>query len=160
MPLFILSSIILIPILGQLVRIDLRQHRLPDRYTLPLICVGLATNALAQRALPTEAIWGAIIGYVVFWLIGAVYFRSRGQEGLGLGDAKLLSAAGAWAERRERLRCTTWKERSLSQGAEENEVCDCEHNCLTSPRFIVRRATRRTGHGRRAPPPARCGFRR
>ena len=96
MPVFILSSLILIPILGQLVRIDLRQHRLPDRYTLPLICVGLVTNALAQRALPTEAIWGAIIGYVVFWLIGAVYFRSRGQEGLGLGDAKLLSAAGAW----------------------------------------------------------------
>ncbi|WP_323804065.1 A24 family peptidase [Sulfitobacter litoralis] len=96
MPVFILSSIILILTLGQLVRIDLREHRLPDHYTLPLIWAGLGTNALAQRALPTEAIWGAILGYVVFWLIGAVYFRSRGQEGLGLGDAKLLAAAGAW----------------------------------------------------------------
>lgn len=96
LPLFLLSSAILALVLVQLVRIDLREHRLPDRYTLPLIAIGLITNALAQRALPTEAIWGSIMGYAVFWLIGAVYFRQRGQEGLGLGDAKLLSAAGAW----------------------------------------------------------------
>ena len=29
-------------------------------------------------------------------LIASVYRRVRGREGLGLGDAKLLAAAGAW----------------------------------------------------------------
>lgn len=79
-----------------LVHADLREHRLPDRYTLPLILLGLATNAFAQRGLPVAEIWGAIVGYLVFWLIGWLYHLKRGQEGLGLGDAKLLSAAGAW----------------------------------------------------------------
>ncbi|MEP3022290.1 MAG: A24 family peptidase [Sulfitobacter sp.] len=80
--------------LGLLVRIDLREKRLPDRYTLPLIVLGLSLNAYAGGTLPVGEIWGAIVGYVTFWALGSLFFRLRGQEGLGLGDAKLLAAAG------------------------------------------------------------------
>ena len=38
---------------------------------------------------------GAAIGYGVPWLIGEVYFRVRGREGLGLGDSTLLAVVGA-----------------------------------------------------------------
>ena len=39
---------------------------------------------------------GAGAGYGVFAIMGAAHFRATGREGLGLGDAKLLGAAGAW----------------------------------------------------------------
>lgn len=90
------ATFTLAAMLTRLAVIDLRTRRLPDRYTLTLILLGLTVNALDRGELPASSIWGAIIGYLAFWFIGAVYFRARGYEGLGLGDAKLLSAAGAW----------------------------------------------------------------
>jgi leader peptidase (prepilin peptidase)/N-methyltransferase len=39
---------------------------------------------------------GAFAGFAALALIASVYRRVRGREGLGLGDAKLLAAAGAW----------------------------------------------------------------
>ncbi len=98
MPIFsnIVATIFLATVLSRLVVIDLRTGRLPDIYTLPLIIAGLALNAYWQGGLPTFQVWGAIIGYVVFWIIGTLYHRFRGVDGLGLGDAKLLAAAGAW----------------------------------------------------------------
>ena len=94
--LYLASTAILAVLLGLLVRIDLREKRLPDRYTLPLLLLGLALNAYVQRTLPVAEIWGAIVGYTAFWALGSLFFRLRGQEGLGLGDAKLLAASGAW----------------------------------------------------------------
>ena len=35
-------------------------------------------------------------GFAAFAAIASIYRRARGREGLGLGDAKLLAAAGAW----------------------------------------------------------------
>lgn len=94
--LFLASTAILAVLLALLVRIDLREKRLPDRYTLPLILLGLALNTYVQDTLPEGEIWGAIVGYTAFWALGSLFFRLRRQEGLGLGDAKLLAAAGAW----------------------------------------------------------------
>jgi len=36
------------------------------------------------------------VGFGAFWLLSRGYRVLRGREGLGLGDAKLLAAAGAW----------------------------------------------------------------
>lgn len=74
--------------------IDLRSYRLPDFLILPLIPAGLAIASL--KGWPLDQALGAAIGYAVFYLIGEVYFRLRGVDGLGQGDAKLLAAAGAW----------------------------------------------------------------
>lgn len=81
--------------------VDIRTRRIPDLLSIPLICAGLVQAVLAvQRGVPsvalTDSIIGATAGYLVFAAIGAAFFRMRGHEGLGLGDAKLLSAAGAW----------------------------------------------------------------
>ena len=35
-------------------------------------------------------------GFGLFWAIGQFYFVRHGQEGLGLGDAKLFAASGSW----------------------------------------------------------------
>ncbi len=76
--------------------IDLRERRLPDRITLPLIVLGLALFAWREHAIPVAGLVGATAGFVLFWALGELHFRLRGIEGLGLGDAKLLAAAGAW----------------------------------------------------------------
>jgi leader peptidase (prepilin peptidase)/N-methyltransferase len=76
--------------------IDWRRGLLPDVLTLPLIALGLAAAwGLAPGELWDRAV-GAAAGYLVLWLVAWVYRRLRGREGLGLGDAKLLAAAGAW----------------------------------------------------------------
>lgn len=76
--------------------IDFRSYILPDFLTLPLIPVGLLVNwALDPASLADHGI-GAAAGF--FFVVGLryAYWKLRGQEGIGLGDAKLLAAAGAW----------------------------------------------------------------
>jgi leader peptidase (prepilin peptidase)/N-methyltransferase len=76
--------------------IDWHRAVLLDRLTLPLIVLGLAAAwGLAPEEL-TDRVVGAICGYLGLWLVASVYRRVRGRDGLGLGDAKLLAAAGAW----------------------------------------------------------------
>ena len=43
-----------------------------------------------------NALTGAAAGFAAFALIGEAFRRLRGRDGIGLGDAKLLAAAGAW----------------------------------------------------------------
>jgi leader peptidase (prepilin peptidase) / N-methyltransferase len=76
--------------------IDARAHRLPDSLTLPLLAAGLAVAFALPGAPILDHLAGAAAGYGVLAAIGWAFWRLRGQEGLGLGDAKLLAAAGAW----------------------------------------------------------------
>ena len=82
--------------LAALAIIDFRNFILPDLLTLPLLLCGLGVAWVLD---PEAFVWhgiAALTGFVVFAGLGWVYHRLRGREGLGLGDAKLLAAAGAW----------------------------------------------------------------
>jgi leader peptidase (prepilin peptidase) / N-methyltransferase len=74
--------------------IDARTMLLPDLLTLPILVLGLALAGFEGRLI--ESLWGAGIGFALFAAIAAGYWRWRQRDGLGLGDAKLLAAAGAW----------------------------------------------------------------
>jgi len=76
--------------------IDLETGFLPDVITLPLIALGLGANAISTFVLFSAALIGAGAGYFIFRIIGEIFSRWRGIEGLGQGDAKLLAAIGAW----------------------------------------------------------------
>lgn len=76
--------------------IDARAWRLPDALTLPLVLAGLAQAALLAPEAATDRALAAAFGYLSFRLLGLAYRRLRGREGLGMGDAKLLAAGGAW----------------------------------------------------------------
>lgn len=76
--------------------VDIRSYRVPDWISLPLIACGLVVAWLVSRQPLGVHLAGAAAGFAVLALTGEVYFRWRGREGLGLGDAKLFAAAGAW----------------------------------------------------------------
>lgn len=83
-------------VLLTLAYIDYRHQQLPDILTLPLLALGLLCNAFGLFVSPMDAVLGAGVGYVFFAGLGWLYQRWRGVMGLGLGDAKLLAALGAW----------------------------------------------------------------
>jgi leader peptidase (prepilin peptidase)/N-methyltransferase len=76
--------------------IDQRHLLLPDELTLPLIAAGLIFAALLDADPFVDHALGAVAGFAVLFVLALAYKRLRGREGLGLGDAKLLAAAGAW----------------------------------------------------------------
>lgn len=76
--------------------IDWRHLRLPDTLTLPLLLAGLAVTWLEAPEDVTDHAIGALAGYLGFRLLAWTYRTLRGRDGLGLGDAKLLAAGGAW----------------------------------------------------------------
>jgi len=76
--------------------VDVLALRLPDVLTLPLTAMGLIVSwFLPERDVLGHAI-GAAAGFGAFCAIAVLFRMARGKEGLGLGDAKLAAAAGAW----------------------------------------------------------------
>jgi len=92
----LLASAWLALMLGWICVVDLRQFRIPDAASLGLVISGLALSFVSPVISPALAVIGAGVGYGAFAALGAVFYRHTGQDGLGLGDAKLLGAAGAW----------------------------------------------------------------
>jgi leader peptidase (prepilin peptidase)/N-methyltransferase len=76
--------------------IDARSFRLPDALTLPLIAAGLSEAAWLEPDALTGRAVAAAVAFVALWLVARTYRAVRGREGLGLGDVKLMAAAGAW----------------------------------------------------------------
>ena len=75
---------------------DVRRYIIPDWASLGLILVGFAAIWVLD---PDHLGWhalAALIWFAVLALIGEGYFRWRGIDGLGLGDAKLMAAGAVW----------------------------------------------------------------
>jgi leader peptidase (prepilin peptidase)/N-methyltransferase len=85
-----------------LAAVDAATQRLPNALTLPLIGLGLVAAVWGRTSRPFDTGVlldhgvGAIVGYASFAGVAVAYRRIRGRDGLGLGDAKLAAAAGAW----------------------------------------------------------------
>lgn len=77
--------------------IDWDSTWLPDGLTQPLVWGGLVAAALGWSGLPlSQALMGAVLGYVSLWSVATVFRMITTQEGMGGGDFKLLAALGAW----------------------------------------------------------------
>lgn len=85
-------------LLVYLAYIDFRSFRIPDAITYRLIAGGLLINLFTDFRFcsPTEAVLGTIFGFGFFWSLNRLYHLLKGRDGIGMGDAKLLAALGAW----------------------------------------------------------------
>jgi leader peptidase (prepilin peptidase) / N-methyltransferase len=96
--------------------IDIDHRILPDTITVHGIWIGivvsvilaapspLVSNILAYGGYELGPRWiallasltGAIIGGGLLWVVGEIYFRVRGIEGMGFGDVKMMAMVGAF----------------------------------------------------------------
>ena len=81
--------------------IDLKHFIIPNELTFPLMAIGFFKSFdpnLNKFLFPNflNSFIGGVIGYLIIWLIIFIYKKLKNKEGMGLGDAKLLSAIGFW----------------------------------------------------------------
>ena len=92
-----LLAIALVWTLWTLTLIDWDTQLLPDQLTLPLTWAGLIAAALPVWPVSvTDALWGAVAGYLSLWTVFHLFRLITGKHGMGAGDFKLLAALGAW----------------------------------------------------------------
>jgi leader peptidase (prepilin peptidase)/N-methyltransferase len=92
-----LESVVLATLLLIVFFIDLDHYIIPNKITYPGTVAGLVFTAAlgGWRAAVAAALTGAALG-AVFILINAVSARVLGEEGMGMGDAKLALMIGAF----------------------------------------------------------------
>ena len=85
-------------LLAILTYIDLRDRLLPNIYVLPFALLGIAFHALTEFRLctPESMMWGALGGAGMLLMIRYVANAYYKKDTLGLGDVKLMGAAGLW----------------------------------------------------------------
>ncbi len=89
------SRLILVVILIVLFGIDLHHQILPNVITLPGIAIGLLFSLFAPPGL-RDALIGTVLGGAILYGIAAAYYAVRREEGLGMGDVKMLAMIGAF----------------------------------------------------------------
>lgn len=76
--------------------IDIDHQLLPDQLTLLLLWVGLYASLFNVFTNSTDAILGAMAGYLLFAGLQGLFGLITGKVGMGQGDYKLLAALGAF----------------------------------------------------------------
>ena len=91
----VFARLILVCILIALFGIDLEHQILPNVITLPGIVVGLLFSLFAPPGIK-DALIGAVLGGGILYAIAAGYYFWRREEGMGMGDVKMLAMLGAF----------------------------------------------------------------
>jgi len=92
----LLSALFLVWALIAVSVIDIREQIIPDVISIPGTAAGLAFSFLPGGPEPWDALAAAALGGGLLWLVAWAYWKLRGREGMGLGDAKLLAMIGAF----------------------------------------------------------------
>jgi leader peptidase (prepilin peptidase)/N-methyltransferase len=75
--------------------IDLEHQLLPNVITLPGVAIGVIFSLVNPPGL-RDAVIGVLLGGGVLYAIAAGYYLWRREEGLGMGDVKMLAMIGAF----------------------------------------------------------------
>jgi leader peptidase (prepilin peptidase)/N-methyltransferase len=90
-----IARLVLICILIALFGIDLEHQILPNSITLPGIAIGLLFSLIAPPGWQAALI-GALLGAGILYGIAWGYYLWRREEGMGMGDVKMLAMVGAF----------------------------------------------------------------
>lgn len=85
-------------LLAALAVVDMRTRLLPNEMVLGFATLGLVFHltTIAAFMTPVEIALGAVMGFGVLYVIRAVANAYYKTDTLGLGDVKLMGAAGLW----------------------------------------------------------------
>jgi leader peptidase (prepilin peptidase) / N-methyltransferase len=89
------SRLALTAVLIVLFVIDLELQLLPNLITLPGIVVGFLFSLVAPPG-PLASLAGIALGAGILYGIAAAYYAVRREEGMGMGDVKMLAMIGAF----------------------------------------------------------------
>src|SRR6185436_14608110 len=89
------SRLILVCILIALFGIDLEHQILPNSITLPGIVIGVLFSLIVPPGI-RDALIGAVVGGGILYAIAGAYYLWRREEGMGMGDVKMLAMIGAF----------------------------------------------------------------
>jgi leader peptidase (prepilin peptidase)/N-methyltransferase len=78
------------------VAIDIEFRIIPDRFSIGNALVALAASFLWGTPSFGSAVAGAALGFGAFFLLAWGYEKTKGIEGLGFGDVKMMAWLGAW----------------------------------------------------------------
>ena len=76
--------------------IDFDHKIIPDIISLPMIFLTPLVVYFHPELLWFDALIGVFLGGGVIYLVAWLYYLLRKEEGMGMGDAKLLAAIGGW----------------------------------------------------------------
>lgn len=76
--------------------IDFDHKLLPDKLVYPILWLGLLVNSQNILTDVYSALYGAVAGYLILWIVYQAFKLLTGKEGMGYGDFKLLALIGAW----------------------------------------------------------------
>jgi leader peptidase (prepilin peptidase)/N-methyltransferase len=91
-----LAAILLSSGLVVITFVDLDIWEIPDEISIPGIVIGCALRPFAFDAPWFDGLLGAAVGAAILGLVRWFYFVVRKQEGMGLGDLKLIAMTGAF----------------------------------------------------------------
>jgi len=89
------SRLLLICLLIALFGIDLEHQILPNSITLPAIAIGVLLSLIAPPGWK-DALIGVVLGGGILYAIAWGYYLWRREEGMGMGDVKMLAMIGAF----------------------------------------------------------------
>jgi leader peptidase (prepilin peptidase)/N-methyltransferase len=75
---------------------DFQHLWLPNRLTFLLAATGLIAGFIGGAPEIGDRLIGGVLAYLLLTMTARAYFRFRGRQGLGAGDAKLFGAIGLW----------------------------------------------------------------
>lgn len=75
---------------------DIMTMTIPDGASLAVGFVGIVISSLLPFPGFYDAALGACFGFLFSYILRDFHYRIRGYHGLGMGDVKLISAAGCW----------------------------------------------------------------
>ncbi len=91
----LISRVVLGCALIVLFAIDAEHRLLPNVITLPGIAIGFLFSLVTDPGWRSSLI-GIVLGGGLPLAVAELYYRVRGQEGLGMGDVKMLAMIGAF----------------------------------------------------------------
>ncbi len=75
---------------------DARSYIIPDQFSIGGTVVGLALAPLTPAIGTLQAVYGAVLGFALLWLVAWAGEKAFKKEAMGGGDIKMMAMIGAF----------------------------------------------------------------